>query len=240
MLERGEIKGLYGSDPDISQVFELRDYMYSLLDGAVRQWVGDARFIPRFLLSAVVFLIVYFGLTLGIARSIPVVTALVVSLAVGIAGYFLLSRRDIRSEAVLDRRIALRSRVDSIRFEESEFAHLIEARLAVYDGMDSEDLMEILGTDDDDLVDDYPDEAFQLYRYLRKMFSRYEVWDELFLRVSPVRTLGGGALRGVRPAAVPVATERLENLRRKVSAGKIDLPLYALYMQLRAGVISNR
>jgi len=233
VLDKSSVRGLFGAEPDMAQMNELRAHLYDLLDGAVRQWMGDIRFIPRFIISSVAFLAVYFSLTLGIIASMYVGTALLLSLLIGLLCYLLMSRTDMRSDLALSRRIALRSRVDNIEFRESEFVHQIEQRLAELDSMEVDELLDALGSESHALGDDYPYEVSELYQYLRRMFGRYDLLDGIVERLAtfPPRTF---ASRGT------VATVEIESRKRKVASKKIDLPLYALYMELKMEITSNR
>ena len=233
VLDKSSVRGLFGAEPDMAQMNELRTHLYGLLDGAVRQWMGDIKFIPRFIISSVAFLAVYFSLTLGIVASMYAGTALLLSLLIGLLCYLLMSRTDMRSDLALSRRIALRSRVDSIEFRESEFVHQVEQRLAELDSMDLDELLDGLGSESGTLGDDYPHEVSELYHYLRRMFGRYDLLDGIVERFAafPQRTF---ASRGT------VATVEIESRKRKVASKKIDLPLYALYVELKMEITSNR
>ncbi len=81
--------------------------LYSQIDRGVDRWVVDARYVPRLLISAAVFLIVYFFFALAIRDPIPVIDELVLGLAAAIGTGVFLSRRDKKSDMAVRRRLEL-------------------------------------------------------------------------------------------------------------------------------------
>ncbi len=82
--------------------------LYSQIDRGVDRWVVDARYVPRLLISAAVFLIVYFFFALAIRDPIPVIDELVLGLAAAIGTGVFLSRRDKKSDMAVRRRLELK------------------------------------------------------------------------------------------------------------------------------------
>ncbi len=82
--------------------------LYSQIDRGVDRWVVDARYVPRLLISAAVFLIVYFFFALAIRDPIPVIDELVLGLAAAIGTGVFLSWRDKNSDMAVRRRLELK------------------------------------------------------------------------------------------------------------------------------------
>ncbi len=168
ILSKGRVRGLFGTDPNLRAINRFRNELYDHVNIAVRQWIGDVRFIPRFLYSAASFLVIYLALTLTSHIRLPIPLSLGISLVCGLSAYAAVSRRDLHSQLALRKRIALRAEIDRIRFQESEFVHAVEEQLA---------LIEAGGRTPDPLVFRelaglFPLESAQLRRYLNERISQ--------------------------------------------------------------------
>ena len=131
LLEKSTILGHYGSEPRVESLTLFRNELYRLVESEVKRWVSDAKFIPRFILSAAIFLLSYLFLSFVVRDPVPILDEVAVSLGVSILAYILLGRRDMKSEVALKKRIALRSKIDTIAFTESEFVRRLETALTV-------------------------------------------------------------------------------------------------------------
>lgn len=125
-LEEGEIVGRYGAEPRVEALTAFREELYGGVDAAVNAWRADARFIPRFLLSAAVFLPAYFAFSYLIRDPIPVIDDMIYAAGVSFLVYTLLKRKDPTSEPAAKKRAALTAVVDGIRFSESPFVLWVE------------------------------------------------------------------------------------------------------------------
>ena len=74
----------------------LDTYLYSRGETSVSHFLQDKHYIPRLLLSALVFLIVYFFLSLVVRDPIPMIDELIASLLLSVLSFLALSKRDIR------------------------------------------------------------------------------------------------------------------------------------------------
>ncbi|WP_455383271.1 hypothetical protein [Salinispira pacifica] len=162
VLSKSRIRGLFGSEPDLGAVYRFRNELYEQVNSAVRQWVGDVRFMPRFLYSVASFLVVYLALTLTSRISLPLSASLAVALVCGIVAYAAVSRRDLRSQIALKKRIALRGEIDGILFEQSEFVRAVEEELAAIESGDRPADSGVFR----ELVELYPAESRHLRQYL--------------------------------------------------------------------------
>jgi len=167
ILSKGRIRGLFGTDPDLHAVNLFRNELYEQVNAAVRQWVGDVRFLPRFLYSTASFLVVYIALTLTSRIRLPISVSLGISLVCGLVAYAAVSKRDMRSDAALRKRIALRSEIDRILFEESEFIRTIEQELSAIEAGERPADQGVFR----ELVELYPAEAHHLHEYLDERVS---------------------------------------------------------------------
>lgn len=82
--------------------------LYSAIDFSVDRWVQNKQYIPRLLVSAVVFTIAYFILSLAIRDPIPMVDEILISTALTIFTWRSLARRDTRSSIAQRRRYELK------------------------------------------------------------------------------------------------------------------------------------
>jgi hypothetical protein len=118
--------------------------LYASIDFAVDRWIQDKQYIPRLLVSALVFLVMYFFLSLVIRDPIPMVDELVISSALTIGTWVFLARRDTRSSVALKRRYELKQRAGSPTLERDEGLLALEAFLEEVSNFDSLELCESL------------------------------------------------------------------------------------------------
>lgn len=138
-LPKAELVGRYGREPRVESLTLLRNELYRLIETAVKEWIGEARFIPRFVLAAVVFLVSYLFMSLVIRDPLPLVDELLIAGGAAVATYIVIGRRNLQSDPALRRRIQLRERVDGVYFSESEFVMQVEKLLNELEQMDPAD-----------------------------------------------------------------------------------------------------
>lgn len=220
LFEKSSIVGHYGREPRVESLTLFRNELYRLVEQEVRSWVADARFIPRFLLSAGAFLILYLFLAFVVRDPIPFIDEIAVALGGGILAYILLGRRDQRSETALKKRIALRSKVDAIVFTQSEFVKRLETALEVKESESIESVLaELAGPGGERLTAGAEEEAEQMLVYLEEMFKSGE-----FKRTAKqIKRLAGD-------------DQSRESVKRWLESRKVDLPLLSLYVQLKKEV----
>ena len=119
ILERSSVEGLYGAEPEVSALTQFRNELYGLAERSIRAWDAETRFIPRFVVSATVFMASFLFLSVVVRDPLPLLDELLLALALAIGSYLMLRKRGSSTEAVERKRIALRSRVDTIVFSES-------------------------------------------------------------------------------------------------------------------------
>ncbi|RKX79911.1 MAG: hypothetical protein DRP57_13455 [Spirochaetes bacterium] len=128
-LEHSEIEGRYGSEPRVETLTMFRNELYRLVETAVKNWIFDQRFIPKFLISTGVFLVTYFFFSYVVRDPIPMVDETVLGLGAGILTYVMIGRKDMSSDRAMKKRVELRSKVDRIKFTESNFLKEVESLL---------------------------------------------------------------------------------------------------------------
>jgi hypothetical protein len=126
------VTGLFGADPEMDAVNQFRELLYRQIDSEIRSWLTEMRFIPRFVATAVVFLLVYFILSLAIRDPIPLVVQLGGATAVSVALFHWMGRRGELSSIAVEKRAGLRRQVDAISFAYSPVLEAVEDLLELY------------------------------------------------------------------------------------------------------------
>lgn len=121
-----ELAGFYGLEPRVESLTLLRNELYRRIDEDVRDWINERRFIPRFLISSGVFLLVFLFLALAVHTPIPLVDEILGSGAAAIFTYIMIGRYFENSRSAMQRRIALRAQVDNVVFTESGYVKELE------------------------------------------------------------------------------------------------------------------
>lgn len=121
-----ELSGRYGREPRVESVTMLRNDLYRRIEEDVRDWINERRFIPRFLLAAGAFLMVFVFFAAVIRDPLPIVDETLLALGAGVIVFLAVGRRFEQSKAAAQRRVALRSKVDAVVFSEDPFVHQLE------------------------------------------------------------------------------------------------------------------
>ena len=220
LLENCRIEGLYGAEPEIASLTSFRNELYSLAESALRAWDSQVRFLPRFVLSAALFVVSFLFLSVVVRDPVPVLDELLISLALSIAAYIALRARGRGSERVERKRITLRSRIDTIVFSESSVIQLLEEVLHIHEA--EQDAIDALlaerGSPFAEAEGPIVNEALE---YLSLRFP-----DRGFRRQE--RRL----LRGERGAG--------EQVRHWAAQKSIDLPLFCFYLRLKRSLGSPK
>lgn len=171
-----KITGIYGSEPRVESITLLRNELYRRIESDVRDWVNDQRFIPRFLIAAGTFLVVYLFLTLVIRDPLPIVDEALVGGAAGVAAFVLVGRRFENSRAARHRRVALRAKVDGVVFTESPFVVQLEPLFHKLEQLEPavQEYEESVLSEASELRSRYPDEVGAIVSHLRHMAGTRE------------------------------------------------------------------
>ncbi len=215
------IEGRYGKEPRVESLTMLRNQLYRLIETVVKEWVQDTKFIPRFIIAAGVFLVVYFFTSFVIRDPIPVIDETVVSLASSIAVYYFLSKRDQSSEKASQKRLKLRRLIDRIVFNESSFVSEFEEMLHHNESITVETLAQsmLVSGKNPLLALSSADESEALLGYLEKMFSG--------------KTYRKQERKLARMKASADKTGSTSHIIKWAHSNKVDLPLFAVYHSIK-------
>ena len=229
-LETQEIEGRYGAEPPVALLTSFRNDLYRSVEVAVRRFLSDARFVPRFLLSAGAFFASFMILSYAVPDPILIVDELLLGIAAGIGAYWFLGRRDMGSDAAMKKRIALRNAVDQIKFVPSGFLVRVEQELRRTESGNFEEavrsILEPEQSRDPDqsktqLAAEDRAEAAQFVQLLEEKYH--------FKRLRREEKV-------LRSYASRAASDRGDSLRRWSDTKKLDLPLYAVYKRFKRTV----
>ena len=215
--ENYKIVGKYGHEPRVESLTMFRNDLYRLIESAVKSWISDIRFIPRFILSAVVFLLIYLTAAVVVRDPIPVIDELALALGGSIALFFLLAKKDQNSEKSSKKRLDLRLIMDRIVFEEDEFVKEVEELLHYNESIDTSGLIDsIFISDEASFGTSNPEDMKQLISYLDTRFSGKVYRNKI------------------------ESMDKLEKnkLSRWAENNKIDLSLFVMYKKLKKRIHS--
>jgi hypothetical protein len=224
-LDGGEVVGRYGAEPRVEALTELRTELHRLADQGVSRWVAERRFVPKFLLAAGAFLVVYFFFSFAVRNPLPVIDEAAAGIGAAVGLFAVLGRADLRSRLAEQKRIEARAAVDRVTFLESAFVSSVEEALA--EGESGSLIEWVEGMTESagwvGLGDQNADEARS---FVRTVESRFRL------------------RRGKRDAR---SLRRLlhkrhrsqEGLARWARARKIDVPLYAVYRRIKRSVVAG-
>ncbi|MFP4363350.1 MAG: hypothetical protein ACLFR1_05725 [Spirochaetia bacterium] len=220
ILENYEVIGLYGYEPKVESLTMFRNQLYRMVEQSVKNWVTEIKFIPRFLLSSLVFLVVYFFLSYIIRDPIPLLDEIAISLGGSLLTYFLLGKRDAKSDLSMKKRVKLRAAVDKIVFIESEFVKKMEMFLQNTETDNPEKLLEyITGPADQFLTEQERDYARDLIHSVEKLYNK----NDLQKKVNIVTKL----------AKDQKEAKAQQMLTKWSSSSNVDVPILALYTRMK-------
>ncbi len=224
-LEQTVVVGRYGGDPSVESLSAFRAEVYRLIDLAVKRWLADSRFIPKFLIAAATFLVAYFFFSYVVHDPVPILNA-VLAIALATVAFILLGRRDARSDAAAKKRSALVEIADKIPFTESDFVKKAEKVLHTNESRAAEEIAgEIVTPSLQELDVVEKEEALQFLGLLEGLLDPRRLRREE--RV--VRRLAGAADRAA-------ARNGLQEL---MVSRNFDLALYAVYRSLKKSVAES-
>lgn len=213
-----DIAGKYGRDPRVESLTLFRNDLYRMIEGAVKGWLSEQKFISRFLLSAVAFLVVYFASTLLIRDPIPVIDEILLGLAGSGLTFFYLVKKDQNSSQALKKRVELRTKIDRILFEEDPFVKEVEDFLIRNEELPAEKLLDSMMVEESFSIDD-KDDARQLLSYLEKRFGSRELKKQSKLISMAYASQNTG--------------KAVKALNHLAESKKIDLSLFATYTRIK-------
>jgi len=159
---------------------------YSDIEYAVGQWIMDKRYVPRLLVCAGVFLVVYFFGSLVVRDPIPMIDELAVSIIVSVVFWKYLSRRDVASAIAVKEKGLLKDKASDMRVEITPALVEVENFLSHMEAMEHGELADkiIMGA----LRFDWQDKALgsELLSYARvHAKDTYEWYEKLPVKKHP-------------------------------------------------------
>jgi hypothetical protein len=225
LLPQGLIEGRYGDEPMVEALTMLRNELYRMVDAAVREWIGELKFIPRFLISSGVFLVAYLFASY-VQDPLPVIDEVLIGIAAAVAAYLWLGKRYGSSAAASKRRVELRAAVDRITFHESAFLRRVERVLHDTEAREEEAIRRIVSPLEHELDAEEREEAEHLVGLLEGRFDLRRLRrEERVLK----RFVEDGE-----------PESRVAGIKRWMELQKLDAPLYALYKGYKRTVQSLR
>ena len=219
-MEAHPLEGLYGQEPRVEAITGFRNELYRLIEEEVKDWIGESRFIPRFLISAGVFLAAFVLFSVAVRDPLPVIDEIALSLGAAIAAFFLRGRRDMQSDAALSKRMKLRSKVDGIVFSESEFVQRLESTLQEQEQASTESIVDGLSENGTSIISGGENgEAQEVLSYLKVLFAGREYRRQEKRLLAAERS-------GLK-------NRDREKLQRWAASKKVDFPLFAVYVRLK-------
>ena len=204
-----ELIGRYGMEPRVESLTMLRNELYRRIESDVRDWINERRFVPRFLIAAGAFLVVYLFLAAVIRDPLPVLDETLVGLAAGAVTFVLVGRRFEQSKVASQRRVSLRTKVDAVVFSEEPGVHAVEELLHQLEHLEPEE-------------DDYSDSARAAARSLwtehRELSTEIVSHLRMLVGEKPYRELSKQMKRGRVSAQM-----RQQTTDGTVSAGAVHL-----------------
>lgn len=227
-LRERSVVGRFGTEPRVEVLTMFRSELYRSVDTAVKRWLAEKRFIPRFLISAGVFVIAMFLMAYAFRGGlpIPIIDELAISLALSIGVYFAIGKKEQASDAATKKRVSLKTAIDRITFEQSPLLLRVEEMLQRYEASSTEELVpEILASKDEPIDEKDQAEAKSFVRLLEEQFN--------FARLRKAEKM----LKNFMSERGP---DRGSNLRRWAESNRISFPLYAVYTRFKLTVERRR
>ena len=224
ILAERTVEGRFGTEPRVEALTLYRNELYRAVDAAVRRWLSEKRFIPRFLASAGVFVLAMFVMAYVFRGGlpIPVIDELAIALGASVVAYLAIGRKELASEMATRKRVALKNAIDRITFVPSQFLVRVEEALRRYEAENLEGLVsEILDPADEPLDEPERTEATEFVRLLEDQFNYAR------LRKGERELKNFLAERGA---------ERGTNLRKWAESQRLNFPLYAVYKRFKRTV----
>jgi hypothetical protein len=221
MLDKKEIAGLYGKEPRVESLTLLRNDLYRMIEQAVKDWSAERKFIPRFLISAGFFLLIYFVMSVVIRDPLPMVDEILGGLAGSAIMYAFLARRASDSKSATELKIKLRSKVDEIVFDEDPFVKDAEEYLGhCEDISDMEQLLVNMTSDENSVMFDSSDNSKtrQFLECIRLLYNEKDIkrHERLFSRLVNSKN----------------ADESQKKILRWMNSKKVDPFLFAVYTKV--------
>lgn len=132
------------SSVNSSEIDESRIQTYNEIDTSVELWIQEKRYFPRLIISAFVFLVVYFFMSLVIRDPIPMLDELVGSTIASIAMWYYISTKDKKGPITNKKKLEIKREISNSEYKELPALVTIEMYLDYLRGFDIIDLSDSL------------------------------------------------------------------------------------------------
>jgi len=211
-----EISNKISSENRENYLFEL----YTGIDRGVNSWIQELKYIPRFINSALAFLIVYFFMSFVIRDPIPVIDELLIGAAAAVGVYLFTAARNKKSDIAMKKRVELKNQADQAAFKVEEKLLIMEEKLLEYDEMSAVTLSDkICGDEGGITVLMKTERTANIADYIQLILNRNDKQKKILRRLPSVNT----------EREKTAMSAHLLNLSGR---RKIDLPLLALYRSM--------
>ena len=228
MISKGNsisVEGKYGEEPVIESLTAFRNKLYRIVEASVNNWITESRFIPRFVGSAIVFLLTYFFLSFGIRDPLPMLDEVAAGLVSGVVFYIIMGKRYKKSAPASRLRGHYRGVVDRIVFQESDFVKSLESLISRMKNQTVEENLDYITSDflekENLFSDAFEDERYQLISYIEGELGRTQTSKQ---KKAISRILADNSLSSLN---------RVRELNLLELDGEIDLILFLIYLRLK-------
>lgn len=216
------------SSVNSSEIDESRIHTYNEIDTSVELWIQEKRYFPRLIISAFVFLVVYFFMSLVLRDPIPMVDEIVGSLIASIAMWYYISKRDKKGAITNKKKLEIKREVSNSDYKELPSLVTIEMYLDYLRGFEIIDLSDnLLYVDNNTLKPfDFAEKTNDIFmkqlvpRFKRLVIDKNPISAKYFERIHESRLAG---------KSDEALSSKLIQLDKD---GKIDLPLLSLLVIL--------
>lgn len=200
--------------------------VYTAIDADVDRWILELKYIPRLLLSAAAFLVVYFFLSYVVRDPIPMIDELLIASISSIVVFLLSAKRTRRSEVAMKKRVELKQEMEQIGWEINPQVEKVEELLKRFDETPGITLADMICGDTGPQGETLPIGSYQgkdyvqIAAYLRTRLDANGTTQRMLKEIDDVDTDRERMFTSARLLALHA---------RK----KIDLPLITLYLCIR-------
>ena len=143
-INNSHIEIRFGKDIDVEKMGRFRESVYSKVEKSSEAWIADASFYSRFFNSTLVFIVLVLVLTFLIRDPIPLADEALIGLVGALFFNKYLLSRNKKSVKAIRRRLALRTKIEGMRFAVSSLVNSLENILEKAEGLKTEDLISAL------------------------------------------------------------------------------------------------
>lgn len=124
----GKTSSFVCSSPPLEDMDDCVRIIYADIDSYITAWIADSRYIFRLLVSAGVFLAVYFVMSIALRDPLPLLDEMLLGILAALLAWRALARRDEKSQNISHTRLRLKKQIEA-RAETSDAVALLETFL---------------------------------------------------------------------------------------------------------------